>query len=60
MISKIFMAGAAVAWLMIFIYDVLLFGLMVHNAFKTRKELHMIHRLKFRASLRVILLRDGM
>ncbi|KAH7873471.1 uncharacterized protein C8R40DRAFT_1113798 [Lentinula edodes] len=50
---------AAVAWLMIFIYDVLLFGLMVHNAFKTRKELHMIHRLKFRASLRVILLRDG-
>ncbi|KAJ3914353.1 hypothetical protein F5877DRAFT_82890 [Lentinula edodes] len=53
------MAGAAVAWLMIFIYDVLLFGLMVHNAFKTRKELHMIHRLKFRASLRVILLRDG-
>ncbi|KAJ3808750.1 hypothetical protein F5876DRAFT_67037 [Lentinula aff. lateritia] len=61
MIGKIFMAlaGAAVAWLMIFIYDVLLFGLMVQNVFKTRKELHMIHRLKFRASLRVILLRDG-
>ncbi|KAJ3891555.1 hypothetical protein GG344DRAFT_65354 [Lentinula edodes] len=58
-IAQLVVTRAAVAWLMIFIYDVLLFGLMVHNAFKTRKELHMIHRLKFRASLRVILLRDG-
>ncbi|KAJ3828221.1 hypothetical protein F5880DRAFT_1531801 [Lentinula raphanica] len=50
---------AAIAWWMIFIYDVLLFGLAVRNAFTTRQELHMIRHLKFHASLRVILLRDG-
>ncbi len=47
------------AWLMIFIYDVLLFGLAVHNAFKTRQELRMIHKLRIKVSIRVILLRDG-
>ena len=47
------------AWLMIFVYDVLLFGLAVYNAFKTRQDLRMIHKLKTKVSLRVILLRDG-
>ena len=44
---------------MIFVYDVLLFGLAVYNAFKTRQDLRMIHKLKTKVSLRVILLRDG-
>ncbi|KAJ3716016.1 hypothetical protein C8R42DRAFT_745196 [Lentinula raphanica] len=57
--STQFDSKAAIAWWMIFIYDVLLFGLAVRNAFTTRQELHMIRHLKFHASLRVILLRDG-
>ncbi|KIK51376.1 hypothetical protein GYMLUDRAFT_396296 [Collybiopsis luxurians FD-317 M1] len=50
---------AAVAWMSIFIYDVLIFGLAVHNAFKTRKEFRMFKTFEDPFSLRAILLRDG-
>ncbi|KIK51737.1 hypothetical protein GYMLUDRAFT_78067 [Collybiopsis luxurians FD-317 M1] len=57
--DRVYHAGAAVAWMTIFSYDALLFGLAVYNAFITRQELRMIKSLKVRVSLRVILLRDG-
>ncbi|KIK55837.1 hypothetical protein GYMLUDRAFT_832492 [Collybiopsis luxurians FD-317 M1] len=50
---------AAVAWMTIFIYDVLIFGLAVHNAFKTKEEFRMFKTFEVPVSLRVILLRDG-
>ncbi|ESK94705.1 hypothetical protein Moror_14264 [Moniliophthora roreri MCA 2997] len=49
----------AVAWEMLLVYDVLLFGLALHNAFKTRRDLKLLRMLKNRVSLKVILLRDG-
>ncbi|KAI3614910.1 hypothetical protein WG66_016941 [Moniliophthora roreri] len=52
-------AGKAVAWEMLLVYDVLLFGLALHNAFKTRRDLKLLRMLKNRVSLKVILLRDG-
>ncbi|KIK64413.1 hypothetical protein GYMLUDRAFT_71336 [Collybiopsis luxurians FD-317 M1] len=53
--------GEAVAWIVIFTYDALLFGLSMHNAFKTRQELRIIQAMfKDRACLKAILLRDGL
>ncbi|KAI3615076.1 hypothetical protein WG66_016940 [Moniliophthora roreri] len=49
----------AIAWQMLLIYDTLLFGLALHNAFKTRQELRTLRNLKYKTSLKVILLRDG-
>ncbi|KAF9264604.1 hypothetical protein L218DRAFT_232168 [Marasmius fiardii PR-910] len=46
----------AIAWMTLFTYDTLIFGLGIYNAFKTRRELQI---LRHRVSLKVILLRDG-
>ncbi|KAF9262114.1 hypothetical protein L218DRAFT_1078124 [Marasmius fiardii PR-910] len=44
-------------WVMVFIYDTMIFGLSVWIAFKTRREFEMLRRIT--VSLKVILLRDG-
>ncbi|KAG7085814.1 hypothetical protein E1B28_003352 [Marasmius oreades] len=44
-------------WVMVFMYDTMIVGLAVCNAFKTRMELQILRHMK--VSLKVILLRDG-
>ncbi|KIK55751.1 hypothetical protein GYMLUDRAFT_47529, partial [Collybiopsis luxurians FD-317 M1] len=47
----------AVTWEAMFLYDVVLFAMTLHRAYKTRHELHELRQL--RISLFVIILRDG-